>query len=142
MSIINEVESQFKRKKVCSFRPGDTVKVYFKVVEGGNERIQVFQGVVIRHRGTGLGESFTVRKISFGIGVERIFPLSSPFIDKIEINKSGHVRRARIFYLRGRTGKKARIQEKRLTSGTGKGAMNNLPADNGENDKTPAEGTE
>jgi large subunit ribosomal protein L19 len=94
------------------FRSGDTVTVNYKIKEGNKERIQSFRGVVIQRKGTGVTETFTVRKVSGGIGVERIFPLFSPFIDSIEINKLGKVRRARIFYLRDLTGKKARIKEK------------------------------
>ena len=104
-----------------SFNAGDTITVHYKISEGGKERVQQFRGVVIQRRGSGLTETFTVRKLSGNIGVERIFPISSPFIDKIDINKHGQVRRARIFYLRGLTGKKARIQEKRMTASAGKG---------------------
>lgn len=96
------------------FSSGDTVTVHYKIVEGNKERIQQFKGVVLQRKGSGLNATFTIRKMSGNIGVERIFPLSSPFIEKIEINKKGHVRRARIFYLRNLTGKKARIQEKRI----------------------------
>lgn len=95
------------------FRAGDTITVHYKIREGNKERIQLFQGVVIQRRGEGITETFTIRKMSSGIGVERIIPLGSPFIDKIEINKSGKVRRARIFYLRDLTGKAARIKERR-----------------------------
>ena len=93
------------------FRSGDTVKVYTKVVEGDSERIQIFDGVVLSRRGSGISESFIVRKISYGIGVERVFPLHSPRIDKIEIVKSGKVRRSKIYYLRGLSGKAARLNE-------------------------------
>ncbi|MBN2212873.1 MAG: 50S ribosomal protein L19 [Bacteroidales bacterium] len=96
------------------FSPGDTITVHYKIREGNKERIQQFRGVVLQRRGSGINETFTVRKMSGSIGVERIFPLQSPFIEKIEINKFGKVRRARIFYLRKLTGKKARIQEKRI----------------------------
>ncbi len=96
------------------FKSGDTVTVHYKIKEGGKERIQNFQGVVIQRKGAGHTETFTVRKISSGVGVERIFPVSSPFIDKIDINKVGVVRRSRIFYLRGLRGKAARIKEKRF----------------------------
>ena len=96
------------------FSSGDTITVHYKIVEGNKERIQQFKGVVLQRKGVGHNATFTVRKMSGNIGVERIFPTASPFIDKIEINKKGHVRRARIFYLRKLTGKKARIQEKRL----------------------------
>ena len=113
MSLIEKVESKQKKDLKVDFKSGDTVKVHFKVVEGGNERIQVFEGVVIQRKGTGLTETFTVRKISFGVGVERIFPMESPFIDSITVNKIGKVRRAKLYYLRGLTGKKAKIKEKR-----------------------------
>ena len=98
--------------EIPSFRPGDTVKIAVRVVEGEKERIQNFQGVVIARRGSGMNETFRVRKISNGVGVERIFPISSPFIEKIEVNKVGIVRRAKLFYLRDLTGKAARIREK------------------------------
>lgn len=93
------------------FNPGDTVKVHTKVVEGDSERIQIFDGVVISRRGSGISSSFTVRKISYGVGVERVFPLHSPRIDKIEVVKTGKVRRAKIYYLRGLSGKAARLTE-------------------------------
>jgi len=109
------VEKAFSSgKSYPDFKSGDTITVHYKIREGNKERIQQFKGVVLQRKGTGLDETFTVRKISGNIGVERIFPINSPFIDKIEINKKGHVRRARIFYLRDLTGKKARIQEKRI----------------------------
>ena len=95
------------------FKGGDTVTVHYKIVEGNKERIQLFQGVVIQRKGSGTTATFTVRKISNNVGVERIFPVASPFIDKIEVNKRGQVNRARIFYLRERRGKSARITEKR-----------------------------
>ena len=95
------------------FGAGATITVYYKIIEGDKERIQFFKGVVIQKRGSGATETFTIRKISSGIGVERIFPLNSPLIDKIEVNKKGKVRRARIFYLRKLTGKSSRIKEKR-----------------------------
>lgn len=101
-------------KKFPDFKSGDTITVEYKIREGNKERIQGFRGVVIQRKGTGDTQTFTVRKISGGVGVERIFPLSSPFIESIELNKSGRVRRARIYYLRGLTGKKARIKEKRM----------------------------
>lgn len=111
MSLIAHVEAGQKRDLKVEFKSGDTVKVYFKVVEGGNERIQVFEGVVIQRKSSGLSETFTVRKISFGIGVERIFPIHSPRIDKIELVKTGKVRRAKLYYLRNLSGKAARITE-------------------------------
>ena len=115
MDLIKEAENQFRvEKEFPEFRAGDTVTVHYKIVEGNKERIQQYRGVVLQKKGSGMGATFTVRKMSGNIGVERIFPLNSPFIDKIEINKLGHVRRARIYYFRGLTGKKARIQEKRV----------------------------
>ncbi|MGQ9532434.1 MAG: 50S ribosomal protein L19 [Desulfotomaculales bacterium] len=101
------------RQDLPDFWPGDTVRVHVKVVEGGRERVQVFEGVVIRRRGAGLSETFTVRRVSYGVGVERTFPLHSPRLEKIEVVRRGRVRRARLYYLRGRRGKAARIQEKR-----------------------------
>ncbi len=109
------VESEYLRDDIPDFRPGDTVKVHVRVVEGNRERIQVFQGVVISRKGGGTRETFTVRKVSFGVGVERTFPLHSPVIAKIEVVSQGKVRRAKLYYLRDRVGKKARIKEKRRT---------------------------
>jgi large subunit ribosomal protein L19 len=118
MDLIRAAESAFAAiKDYPPFKAGDTVTVHYKIVEGNKERIQQFRGVVLQKKGTGLGATFTVRKMSGNIGVERIFPISSPFIDTIEVNKLGRVRRAKIFYLRGLTGKKARIQEKRIKLG-------------------------
>src|SRR6187431_1782787 len=108
------VDAPYLRTDLPEFRPGDTVKVHVRVVEAGRERIQVFQGVVIRRQGGGLQETFTVRKISFGVGVERTFPLHSPSIGRLEVVSRGHVRRAKLYYLRERRGKKARIRERRL----------------------------
>jgi large subunit ribosomal protein L19 len=115
MDLIKVAENQFAaRKEYPTFRAGDTVTVHYKIVEGNKERVQQYRGVVLQRHGAGATETFTVRKMSGNIGVERIFPFASPFIDKIELNKHGRVRRARLFYLRGLTGKKARIQEKRM----------------------------
>lgn len=112
--LIKFVEDQLVEKKEYPvFSAGDTITVTYKIVEGNKERLQAYQGVVLQRVGTGATETFTVRKISNGIGVERIFPINSPFIDSIVVNKRGVVRRARIFYLRGLTGKKARIKERR-----------------------------
>jgi large subunit ribosomal protein L19 len=108
------VEQSFLRRDVPPFRPGDTVKVHVRVVEGNRERVQVFQGVVIRRQGGGLRETFTVRKISFGVGVERTFPVHSPSIAKLEVVTRGRVRRAKLYYLRDLRGKKARIKERRI----------------------------
>lgn len=112
MDIITAVEQEQIKKDIPDFRPGDTVKVYTKVVEGGRERIQVFEGTVIARRGGGLRKTFTVRKVSYGVGVERIFPLNSPRIDKIEVVKKGRVRRAKLYYMRNLRGKAARIKER------------------------------
>ncbi len=111
MSLIDQIEAAQKKDVKVQFKAGDTVKVFFKVVEGGNERIQAFEGVVIQRKGTGLTETFTVRKISFGVGVERIFPIHSPRIDKIQVVRQGKVRRAKLYYLRDLAGKAARISE-------------------------------
>src|SRR5690554_5403638 len=100
--------------EVPAIKAGDTVSVHYKIVEGTKERVQIFRGVVIQVKGTGVNKRFTVRKMSNNIGVERIFPMNSPFIDKIEINRAGKVRRARIYYFRELTGKKARIKERRM----------------------------
>ena len=108
--------SMWAEKEVPSFKSGDTITVTYKIVEGNKERLQSFRGTVIQIKGRGVTKMFTIRKISDGIGVERIFPLYSPHIDSIEVNKHGVVRRARIYYLRGLTGKKARIKEKRAAS--------------------------
>ena len=108
------IEKPFLRTDLPSFRPGDTVKVHVRVVEGTRERVQVFQGVVIRRSGGGIRETFTVRKISFGVGVERTFPVHSPSIAKLEMVQRGRVRRAKLYYLRDLRGKKARIKERRV----------------------------
>lgn len=111
MNLINVIEEGFK-KEIPDFKPGDTLRVHVKVVEGDKERLQPFEGIVIARRGSGLKETFTVRKISFGIGVERIFPLHSPSIDRIEVIKRGDVRRAKLYYLRTKKGKEAKVKEK------------------------------
>jgi large subunit ribosomal protein L19 len=113
MNKIDLVEKPRLRDDLPQFRPGDTVKVHVRVVEAGRERIQVFQGVVIRRQGGGLRETFTVRKVSFGVGVERTFPLHSPSVAKLEVVQKGRVRRAKLYYLRERRGKRARIRERR-----------------------------
>ncbi len=113
MDIIQEFEKKQLRNDIPQFKPGDTLKVYVKVKEGEKERIQVFQGLCIARKHGGLRETFTVRKISQGVGVERIFPLHSPFIDKIEVVRVGRVRRAKLYYIREKIGKKARIKEKK-----------------------------
>ena len=114
MNIVEMLEKEQMRADIPDFRPGDTVKVHARITEGQKERVQVFQGVVIRRRKGATGATFTVRKVSYGIGVERIFPLHSPSIDKIEIVTRGKVRRARLYYLRKLRGKAARIKEKRF----------------------------
>jgi large subunit ribosomal protein L19 len=114
MNIVEMLEKEQMRTDIPDFRTGDTVKVHARIKEGEKERIQVFQGVVIRKRKGNTGASFTVRKVSYGIGVERIFPLHSPFIDKVEILSRGKVRRARLYYLRKLRGKAARLKEKRF----------------------------
>ena len=111
MNIVQEITQEQLRKDIPSFRPGDTLKVHVKVIEGTRERIQLFEGVVIKRHGGGISETFTVRKISYGVGVERTFPLHSPKIDKIEVARRGKVRRAKLYYLRELRGKAARIKE-------------------------------
>jgi large subunit ribosomal protein L19 len=111
MDIMDQVESQSRKKDVAAVRPGETVRVYVKVIEGEKERTQVFEGVVIRVSGKGSRATFTVRKISYGVGVERIFPLHSPRVERIEVVASGKVRRAKLYYLRKRSGKRARLYE-------------------------------
>ena len=118
MNKVDLVEKPRLRDDLPDFRPGDTVKVHARVVEAGRERIQVFQGVVIRRQGGGLRETFTARKISFGVGVERTFPVHSPSVSKIEIVQRGKVRRAKLYYLRELRGKRARIRERREAPGS------------------------
>lgn len=119
MDRIKQLEKEIAPLKALpDFKAGDTITVHYRIVEGNKERIQQYQGVVIQRKGSGSTATFTVRKISNNVGVERIFPVASPFIDKIEVNKRGDVRRARIFYLRDRRGKSARITEKRAAVGT------------------------
>jgi large subunit ribosomal protein L19 len=112
LTIIDNIERKQLREDVPQFKAGDTVKVHFKVIEGSRSRIQVFQGTVIKRQGNGARETFTVRKQSFGVGVERTFPVHSPKIDKIEVTMVGDVRRAKLYYLRDKVGKRARIREK------------------------------
>lgn len=111
MDTLDRIEAEQTKKEAPSLRPGETVRVHVKVVEGEKERTQVFEGIVIRMAGKGNRSTFTVRKISYGIGVERIFPLHSPRIDKVEVVSRGKVRRAKLYYLRERSGKRARLQE-------------------------------
>lgn len=113
MNLIQYVEEKLApRKELPSFKAGDTITIHYKIKEGDKERVQQYQGVVIQRRGEGASASFTVRKISNGVGVERVFPVNSAFIEKIEVNKEGVVRRSRIYYIRNAKGKKARIEEK------------------------------
>jgi large subunit ribosomal protein L19 len=113
MQTLDSLDAASLRSDIPDFRPGDTVKVHVRVVEGNRERIQVFQGVVIRRQGGGVRETFTARKVSFGVGVERTFPVHSPIVDHIEVLTRGDVRRAKLYYLRELRGKKAKIKEKR-----------------------------
>jgi large subunit ribosomal protein L19 len=113
MNTLDALDAQSMRTDIPGFRAGDTLKVHARVVEGNRSRIQIFQGVVIRRQGGGLRETFTIRKVSFGVGVERTYPLNSPQLDRIEIVTRGDVRRAKLYYLRELRGKKAKIKEKR-----------------------------
>jgi large subunit ribosomal protein L19 len=113
MNTLDALDAESLRSDIPDFRPGDTLKVHVRVVEGNRSRIQVFQGVVIRRQGGGIRETFTVRKVSFGVGVERTFPVHTPIIDKIEVVTRGDVRRAKLYYLRDLRGKAAKIKERR-----------------------------
>ena len=113
MNTLDALDAQSLRSDIPAFRPGDTLKVHVKVIEGNRSRVQIFQGVVIRRQGSGLQETFTVRKVSFGVGVERTYPLNSPAIDRVEVVTRGDVRRAKLYYLRDLRGKKAKIKELR-----------------------------
>ena len=113
MNPTDVVEKEFLRDDIPDFRAGDSVRVHVRVVEGERERIQMFEGIVIRRRGSALSTTFTVRKVSFGVGVERTFPIHSPMISKIEVLSRGDVRRAKLYYLRQRVGKKAKVKERR-----------------------------
>lgn len=113
MNPTDVVEQPYLKTDIPNFRAGDTVRVHVRVVEGERERIQVFEGVVIRRRGSQLSQTFTVRKVSFGVGVERTFPVHSPMISEIEVATHGDVRRAKLYYLRSRVGKKAKVKERR-----------------------------
>ena len=119
MNTLDVLDAASLRSDLPDFRPGDTVKVHVKVVEGNRSRIQVFQGVVIRRQGGGVRETFTVRKVSFGVGVERTFPVHTPIVEKVELVTRGDVRRAKLYYLRDLRGKKAKIKEKRDNSPKG-----------------------
>ena len=113
MNTLDALDADSLRDDIPGFRPGDTVKVHVRVIEGNRSRIQVFQGVVIRRQGGGIRETFTVRKVSFGVGVERTFPVHTPVVDRIEVVTRGDVRRAKLYYLRSLRGKAAKIKEKR-----------------------------
>ncbi len=113
MSLLKSLEAKYLKTDIPEFTPGDTLRVHVKIKEGDKERIQVFQGTVIARNGGGIGEAFTVRKVSAGVGVERVFPLHSPNLAKIQLIKKGKVRRSKLYYLRDLTGKKARIDEKK-----------------------------
>ena len=117
MNIVDEIEKENLKKDVPTFNVGDTVKVYVKVVEGGKERLQAYEGIVIAKRNGSIRESFTVRRISYGVGVERTFPLHSPRIDRVEVVRHGKVRRAKLYYLAERTGKSAKVREDRSYRG-------------------------
>jgi large subunit ribosomal protein L19 len=112
-NVVDQIASESKRDDIPEFRAGDTLKVHVKVIEGNRSRVQVFQGVCIRIHGSGIGRTFTVRKVSFGVGVERTFPIHTPIIEKIEVATRGGVRRAKLYYLRNLRGKAAKIKEKR-----------------------------
>ena len=116
MNTLDALDAASKRTDIPDFRAGDTLKVHVRVIEGSRSRIQAFQGVVIRRQGDGLRETFTIRKVSFGVGVERTFPVNTPVIDRIEVLTRGDVRRAKLYYLRDLRGKKAKIKEKREKS--------------------------
>ncbi len=122
MNIVDELEKTMMRESLPDFRPGDTVAVHYKIKEGERERIQVFEGVVIAKKGGGARETFIVRKVSYGVGVERIFALHSPLIDKIEIKRQGKVRRAKLYYLRGLSKKASRIKERSRLNQQGQGS--------------------
>ena len=127
-NVIEQLERAQLRRDIPQFKAGDTVRVHFQVIEGQRRRLQVFEGIVIKRQGEGVRETFTVRKQSFGVGVERTFPLHSPKIDKLEVAAIGDVRRAKLYYLRGRVGKRARVREKRPAPGAAKAAQVTLQA--------------
>ncbi len=123
ITVLNAIEKPQMKSEIAKFRVGDTIKVHAKVVEGDKERIQVFEGVVIGRQGAGMRESVRVRKLSYGVGVERLFPLHSPMVDKIELAREGKVRRAKLYYLRELRGRASRIKEKERTVATAAGAQ-------------------
>ncbi len=119
MDLIKSIEQEQMKENALTFKVGDTVKVHFKIIEGTNERIQIYEGLVIAIKGSGVRKTFTVRKLSYGVGVERIFPLHSPKVEKVEVVRLGRVRRAKLYYIRGRIGKAAKVPEnkkKKVTS--------------------------
>ncbi len=138
MNLIDELELEQQKESVPALRPGDTIKVHAKVVEGTRERIQVFEGLVIRVTGGGLRRNFTVRRVTHGVGVERTFLIHSPRIDKIEVVRHGEVRQARLYYLRGKVGKEARIRERRAKEAPAAAAAAEEPAVNGGTAKAAA----
>jgi large subunit ribosomal protein L19 len=140
--VIEALERAQLRDDIPKFKAGDTVRVHFKVIEGQRQRIQVFEGIVIKRQGAGARETFTVRKQSFGVGVERTFPLHTPKIEKIEVAAVGDVNRAKLYYLRGKVGKKARIRELRQDVRAPKGAPAAEPAEVAESDVSAAAPTE
>lgn len=127
MGIIQKINQEQLKKSVPAFSPGDTVRVHQLIQEGAKERVQVFEGVVIRRSGGGIDETFTVRKVSYNVGVERIFPLHSPRISKIEVKQKGAVRRAKLYYLRNLSGKAARVQQARYTGPTSRNGQVSAP---------------
>jgi len=138
MNVIDELELEQQKESVPALRPGDTVKVHAKVVEGTRERIQVFEGLVIRVTGGGLRRNFTVRRVTHGVGVERTFLIHSPRLDKIEVVRHGEVRQARLYYLRGKVGKEARIRERRAKEAPAAAVAAEEPAVNGGTAKAAA----
>jgi large subunit ribosomal protein L19 len=143
MNVIIELEKSMMRSNLPDFRSGDTIAVHYKIKEGDRERIQVFEGVVIAKKGGGVRETFIVRKVSYGVGVERIFPLHSPLIDKIDVKKKGKVRKAKLYYLRGRSKKASRIKERsryeQMVQGNGEAQV---PAETGAATESEAAGAE
>lgn len=130
MNLVNEIEKEYLKKDAPAFNVGDTVRVYVKVVEAGKERLQAYEGIVIAKRNGSIRESFTVRRISYGVGVERTFPLHSPRIDRVEVVRKGRVRRAKLYYLADRTGKRAKVREDRKKANVAEEPANDAPNSN------------
>ena len=130
MNLVNEIEKEYLKKDAPAFNVGDTVRVYVKVVEAGKERLQAYEGIVIAKRNGSIRESFTVRRVSYGVGVERTFPLHSPRIDRVEVVRKGKVRRAKLYYLADRTGKKAKVREDRKKANVAEEPANEAPNSN------------